>query len=322
MQFLWKSQLKRGHGKLLPKSVSEKNTVTRKKRLASHEKKSPGSFILITFLWTFFCGTLLYLVLFSSYLTLTTYTVEGAHLVPEEQFRKTVEEQLSQKYFGFISRRRFFLVQTKKLEDSLRAEYPLIETLSVQRFFPDTLTFSLHERETIVLWCSNGICSHILENGSVIPVTDRYADPENQAHTLTLTDESNRSLTIGEGVFEEGFVSQLVFLKRELKNTFDIETEDQILLSSRFANELRFRTKQGFEIYVNTRIAPETTLLALRLILDTEIPKDRLSELQYIDLRTENRVFYLFQEGSRQEEVVPALPSSEVKLDTEKKKKK
>lgn len=310
MQFLWKSQLKRGRGKLLPKNTPEKNITTRKERLASHEKKASRNYFLVVLLWILFFGTLFYLICFSSYLTITTYTIDGIRRIPETQFRDMMEGELSKNSFGLFSHRRFFLIQPKKLEELFRKQYPLIRAISVKRVFPDALTISVEERETIVLWCSADLCSHILEDGSVLPATNRYFDPENKEHTLNIIDESGRPLPQGEGVFEEGFVSQLLLLKQSLKDTLGIETEERILVSSRFANEFRLKTVQGFEIYVNTHIAPETSLTALALILD-EIPKNRLAELRYIDLRTENRVFYLFNDTDKKTEDISSLPSSE-----------
>ena len=171
------------------------------------------------------------------------------------------------------------------------------------------------ERDTIILWCAAETCLHVLENGSVIPVTDVYQEEQNRAHTITLRDESNQAISPGSRAFEDGFVSLVVSLKERLRERFGLETENTIFLASRFANELRIKTTAGWEIYFSTRIPAEDSLDTLGLLLEDEIPKERLNMLRYIDLRTENRVFYRYQDGKEE------LPVVETSLPEEKKGK-
>jgi len=319
MRFLWKSQLKRERGKLFPKSAFEKSKTTRKDRFESRQEKS--SYVLVIFLWVFFLGTIGYVGLFSSYLTLTSWQAEGLTLIKEDTFRETVEQELAQKYFGFIPRNRFFLIQPEKLESVLKERYPLIKEVTVKRLFPDRLEVAVAERDTIVLWCTADTCAHLLEDGSVMPTTDAYQAEGNRAHTLTLIDESNQPLRLGTGVFDTDFVALVVSLKRSLQESFGIETENRLTFASRFASELRMRTAAGWEIYFSTRIPLETSLAALYLLLDKEIPKERSSELQYIDLRTENRVFYRYRDGTGTATVVP-VAQEEIKVENKAAKEK
>lgn len=311
MRFLWKSQLKKERGKFLPRTA-EKSAVKRKERLESHQTRSFSSFGTL-FLWLLFFGTVTYAAFFSSYLALAEWHVTGLSLVDEQAFRTTVDDELSFKYLGFIPRSGFFLIQPGKLERLLKERYPLVKNVTATRIFPDKLAISVEERDTILLWCVSGSCAHILEDGSAFPVTDAYREEENQSRTLTLLDESAEPIRYGPAVYDQAFVALTISLKAALEKRFGIATENEIRLSSRFANELRMKTKDGFEIYIGTRIPLETSLTALGLILEKELQKERLADLEYIDLRTENRVFYRFREGTEQPETAPAEEKAEEK---------
>lgn len=307
--------MKKERGKFLPK-VAEKKQATRKERLAV----SRGRFFFsgIIFLWLLFFGTVVYLIIFSPYLKVTALHIEGLALVDEGRLRSVVNEELARDYLRFIPRDTFFLVPTESLERLLAERYPLLRSVTVRRTFPGTLAIRGEERTTIVLWCSAGTCAHVLENGTVIPTTEAYQEEKNQERTIVLKDESGQPLRFGEGIFEDDFVPLVVFFREQLQARFGIETENSILLASRFANELRIRTREGWGVYFNTGISRETSLDTLGLLLDGEIPRERLAVLRYIDLRTENRAFYRYQDGeSEVQEIV--VPPKEVKIEKKKK---
>lgn len=304
----------------MPQATPKKN-ISREERLRSREGR--GSIFLVSFLWLLFTGTVVYLGIFSPYLTVATWQATGLSLISEEDFHKTVEEALSERYVGFIPRNTFFLVRPKSLERLLHERYPLIREVDVRRTFPNVLKIVVRERDTLVLWCSEGACAHILEDGSTQLVTPLYQAEENQTRTLVLMDESEEPLRFGLDVFESDFISLILGLREQMRSRFDIAIEPAIGLVSRFANELRIKTTDGWEIYFSTKASAEASLDALALLLDGEIPKERWKDLLYIDLRTENRIFYRYQDGKEEEiktEQIPATPVMKEEKSTKKKK--
>lgn len=299
MQFLWKSQLKRERGKFLPQSSEKKK---KKREVFSVSTEERLAFLGGIFLWSLFLGTAVYVVIFSSYLKYGDWQVEGLSSVEEDSVRKTVRQKMDTPYLGFIPGDTFFTLQPRGLEFLLRDRYPLFRAVSVKRVFPHTLTVTVEERPVLVVWCSTGVCAHVLENGDTIPVTDAYQQQENKSRTVSLEDTSGQPIRFGNETFEQNFVAKILLLRDQLKNRFSLEIEDSLSFSSRFANEVRFRTKEGWEIYFSTLVAEETSLNAFSLLYDDEIPKERLRELEYIDLRTENRVFYRYRNSEKEEE--------------------
>ncbi len=314
MRFLWKSQLKKEHGKFLPQSAEKKK---KKREVSSGSTEERVAFFGGMFLWCLFLGTVVYAGVFAPYLKYSNWQVIGLSLVDEESVRETLRQKMDHQYLGFIPGDTFFVLEPRAVESLLRERYPLFQKVSVKRIFPHTLTVAVEERSTILLWCSMGTCAHVLENGDTISITEAYQQPENQSRTMSLEDQSGQPVRFGEATFEDYFVARVLSLREQLKSRFALETESLFSFSSRFAHEGRMRTTDGWELYFSTLLTPEVSLEALALLYEDEIPKERLKELEYIDLRTENRVFYRYRNSEKQEEKVEI--SSETKT-TESKK--
>lgn len=300
MRFLWKSQLKQEKGRFVPKPLAQRKKVTRKERLEL-PGRGAGRLLGVAVLWVLFFGTGAYLVLFSPYLALDPPRITGLEHIDAEHFSETVAGELSQRYLDLFPRARFFLLQPKRLEATLLARYPLIQKLEITRTFPSTLEIAVSERPGLVLWCTGGTCLHILENGAALPTSDVYHETVNQSRTITIEDLSGQTIAPGEGVFEPDFVFLPQIIRQSLQETLGLATENTMTVTSRFANELRVKMTAGWQIYFSTRLSPEASLAALQLLFDTEIPQERRSQLLYIDLRTENRIFYRYQEGTTEE---------------------
>ncbi len=321
MRFLWKSQLKKERGKFLAQKSEGRNVPSRRERLEPKEG-STFSFFGTLFLWLLFFGTLIYVVVFSPYLALTSWTVTGLNLVPEEHFRASVEEQIYQKYFSVIPRDRYLLVRSGALENFLKERYPLIKEITVQRIFPHALVISVKERDILLVWCVGDTCGHVLEDGSVEPLSSVYNEEENVVRTLFLRDGSSEPLRFGQGVYDPEVVTLALALPQALREQFGIETEKEMSFSSRFANELRVKTTAGWELYLSTRLPLDTSLETLRLLFEKELPEDRRAGLQYIDLRTENRIFYRYQNSPGEEVQETEAPQTTQNTSSEKKEEK
>lgn len=302
MQFLWKSQLKKERGKFLIKNTSAQKKTNRKERLVSNMEQPSRSYTGVIFLWLLFLSTGAYVVFFSPYLILKEPQITGLNQIDRASFLETMESELNQKYVRSIARNRYGLVRSKALGQGLQTQYPLIRSIEVRQIFPDTLLLSLEEREILLLWCADNTCVHILEDGTGISVSDVYHTEENQSRTLVLRDMSGQSLLNEEKRFESEWITMPLLLKRSLQEQFSLEIEKEMSFSSRFANEIRVKTKSGFEIFFGTKVPLESSLSALALLFDKEIPKERQSELEYIDLRTENKVFYRYRDREGGEE--------------------
>lgn len=303
----------------MPRASGVKKSASRKEKLQSTLGTRPVYWGVV-FLWLLFAGTIVYVLLFSPYLALVTVDVEGAHAEESAPIDAFLQDQLSGKYLKVFPKNDLFLVFPHRLEQQLLNEYPLIQQVSVTRVFPHTLKVDIVSREKLVLWCSAGVCSQIREDGSVVARTAAFDRPLNQARTLTIHDMSEKPLPQESAVFPSTYVPFVTSLKESFRNRLGIEIEDSFSVASRFANELRCKTNEGWEVFLNTEQPLESSLDSLDLLFEKEVSSEKRPHLKYVDLRTVNRIYYASVDGAEPTEVTVDQKEEQQKTSSTEKK--
>lgn len=289
------------------------------------EKKQEGKNIWgVLSLWMLFFGTLIYLFFFSSFVLIEKIQITGTNELSEQTIQKFVEDQLVGKYWKIFPKRSYSVVRLKDIETNLLVAYPLLATATVQRIFPNNLHVFVAERKKIIIWNSLD-ASYLVDEDGLTYDSSLALSPENAAYVLTLTDASGKPVVKGEKVFDPNYGVFLINMNEAFPKQLGLELEPHYTIVSRFADELRAKTKEGWEIYFSVNIPIETSLSTLSLLLEKELPVEKRSNLTYIDLRAENRAYYTFRDGTNGEIIPPVvLPDTQKQSDnkeTTKKKK-
>lgn len=278
----------------------------------------------ILFLWVLLMGTLVYIGFFSTFFLIGEPRIAGTNLISEVTLRESVENQITGKYLGIFPKRSFFLVRPRVLEERLRLEYPLLASVDTVRIFPDGIRVTVVERTKILLWCSGDQCYLIDEEGRAHDGS-RALSSENMPYVIFVTDMSGKAVVSGDRIFDGQYGAFVVRMSEMFPEQLGLMIASRYSTDSRFASELRVKTDEGWEAYFGTDIPIESSLSALTLLLDKELPKEKRATLAYIDLRAENRIYYAFRDGEdgESQSVDPSPnPAAEKKIDTESKKKK
>ncbi|MFZ2984536.1 MAG: FtsQ-type POTRA domain-containing protein, partial [Candidatus Moraniibacteriota bacterium] len=114
-------------------------------------KQKPGGGKAVLVLWLFFLGTLVYVLFFSPFVFIEHVQITGTHELSRETAQDFVEAQITGKYWGILPKRAYILVRPRVLEECLRAEYPLLAAVSVERTFPSSMRILVTERKYIIL---------------------------------------------------------------------------------------------------------------------------------------------------------------------------
>jgi hypothetical protein len=293
------------------------------RRVPIENKKKSHLSVGVFFLWFLFFAALIYITFFSVFFLVSVTQIIGANEVSEETLREFAEKQLDGKYFNIFSKRNFFLMRPRTLETQLLEEFPLLSSAVVTRVFSDGLHIEVAERKKIILWCFGKRC-FLADEGGVARNGERALSQENISHAIFITDMSGKSVTLGEKVFDPDYGKFVVQLNDSFQEQLGIPLEPRFTTISRFANEVRAKTSEGWEVYFGTDVPLQSSLDALKLLFAKELPKELRGKLAYVDLRTENRAYYAFRAEEKVEnpETVSS-PVSQVKAsDTESKKKK
>lgn len=256
---------------------------------------------LAVVVWIFFLGVAVYTVIFSEFHRVERITLSGLREIPSDRVDGYVREALFQRRFRVLSRGNLFVLGSRQLEEDILRRFPKFSAVEVRRLFPNAIDVTVSERYRILLFCSGDSCYLSDTDGNAIDPAFAYLS-ENEPFIIRLEDESGRAVSLGEPLYPADFPDRVSRLERGIREEAGLALSATVRTPSRVAHELRFRTDAGWEILVSTDIDPGKTLASLRLVLERELTPQRRERLRYVDLRTENRAFYAFQDDERNHE--------------------
>jgi cell division septal protein FtsQ len=221
--------------------------------------------------------------------TIQDIEVSGISTLDEREIQQRVYDALGEDS-GFISPRNLLWYDSEKIRSALESDIFHIARASVSRddFFSTTLRVSIDERAPFAKWCSTEErCYAIDETGFIFdPLT--ASSTQTFAETFTFFGGvTSTSTPLGAYVAPARFPSALSIMRTlgqagytPVRASIDSDTDVSIVFNT------------GFTLYASFGAEPPALVRNLKLVLESEPLKDNLSNLEYVDLRFGNRVFY------------------------------
>ncbi len=242
-----------------------------------------------------FLATAFFVLFFSSYLSITSIKISGLEKLSEAPIQTTIEECLGGKYFKWINKNNLILINTKEVEKKILDKFKRIESVQINRVFPDTLEVSIKERKLLLLVCSANICYTLNEAGNSYPADNFTKDELAKENLITLNDLSGIAIVPGEKPLEPDFQTFILELAPIIYDETGLSLKNIYTTPNRMSGDLDVETDGNFKIYFNESVGLKKSALMLRAVLNNEIGSDHQKDLEYIDLRLDNKVFYKFK---------------------------
>ena len=211
-----------------------------------------------------------------------------------------------------IQKNIFLFISKKRSVDFLENNFKKIRSATISKKFPDSISINIDERKAVLVWCSGENCFLIDENGTAYNVADFNSPEISQNHLLRINDMSLRDVSIGEKVISSAYEQYIISIKDALKgiNQKISESDDAYSTPSNVADEIDVRTDKDTQIYFSTEFSLDSAIHTLDVVLKKEISEDKLKSVEYIDLRSEGRVFYKFKSEDKQTETTETQNSN------------
>ncbi|MBP7811654.1 MAG: FtsQ-type POTRA domain-containing protein [Candidatus Moranbacteria bacterium] len=272
----------------------------------AHQERDRSSFVRIwqiTFLWVLFFIVSGYQIFFSGILSVKHVKIDGASMMTTDEVERMVQVILSENRWGVLPQSNFLLLSAQRTEERMLVASPLVRQVKAKKLFPDTLDVSLLERGDFLFWCSEDENCFLIDEDGVL--LDRpEAREERRVPHLFLRDESGKSVSVGERIMTPEILSFMKGLPQAFLEQAGIAIGGDILIPSKYTDELRLETDKGFVLQISTDIPIETTLNTLRIVREKAVPEDRLDDLVSVDLRIVGKAFYQLRDETPQEAVV------------------
>lgn len=242
-----------------------------------------------------FIGVTVYSLFFSQLLAVTVVEVQGARKINPESIKAEINLALSGKYLNFLPKNNILFASRNKVGRLLASRFKLIDSVDVQKKFPNNLTLSLMEKNLKLILRSLGQDYAIDDKGIAYAKSDFESEifPENEL--VIVEDVSGRKIEEKSEVLSSDYISFILDSKARIKNDLNLEIKPLITTSSIAAGYITAETSDGWKIYLSQDIGAEKEIEMLKLVLDDKISREKTGELEYIDLRTKNKIYYKFK---------------------------
>ncbi|MCD6149329.1 FtsQ-type POTRA domain-containing protein [bacterium] len=270
--------------------------VENRKRKKEKEKRSVFFRMAFYFLLIAFAGVTVYIFMFSPFLQINYVELRGVEELEYEKVSKELSCLLDGKYLGFISRNNFILISERKIKNHLTEKFKKISEVEVEKKFPDTVKVRIVERKSLLLWCSGGPCYIIDEKGRAYSGADFESPEIKENNLIRLEDASAKPVNLGEKVLGEDYINFILELTEEIKKEALADISGEYQTACRAAEDVRIKTAAGWDIYFSSKVPAKQSARTLKTFLEKEMGEEKRKNLEYVDLRVENKVYYKFKD--------------------------
>jgi cell division protein FtsQ len=208
-----------------------------------------------------------YVIFFSNIFKIKGIEILGGERIQKEDFKKFLE--------GKIEAKNILLIKLDPIKNEILKNFPQVSSVEIKRKFPSTLVFKIIERKEVAAFCQKEDCYLIDKEGVVF---ERRGDEG----ILKIERENLRGeINPGDRVIEKEILDKILEIFKKVE--FGIEKVSIIS-----EDNLHFKTSLGFEIFIDPQKDIDWQLTKLKVALENAIPKEKLNELEYIDLRFGN----------------------------------
>lgn len=153
---------------------------------------------------------------------------------------------------------------------------------SAAKSFPNTLLIKFEKPEPHLIWCLPD-CYYIDGKGALSGRAPNFSE----APLPQIVLENSALPKLGENVISGENAANFEIWFQNLKSIGAIMTKIEFLSGG----QLKIHVNEGWYIYLQENHGPQKLFNDLRLLLDQKIKENR-ANLEYIDLRFENKAFY------------------------------
>lgn len=266
-------------------------SASREKRERPERKKPRARFLVPGILWMLFSVSLGYILFFSQETTVRDIFFSGNETIPLALLEDEADRVMQGRHFSVFPKNNFFFIPKEMLAADMRNISPKIREVTIRRIFPSRMDILVLERPVAIIWRSaNG--DFLLDEHGFASDHPNLSIAYDASFSFLLHDEAGRETAAGDVVMEKDIPLFIGEFAQKFESRFGKALSREVWVTSRFSGELLFHAEEGFDILLDSRFAPEDTLITLQAAMERGITEEDRKRLSRIDLRTENRVYY------------------------------
>ncbi len=262
--------------------------------------------LIIKIIAVFFLTGIFYAIFFSSFFEIKNINISGNHAVDGGEIKEIVNALSSRKKLKFINNNLLF-IQDREIQQKIIESFNSVKSVGVIKKFPNEMEIIISEKPADISWCNKITVEKI-------PIEAKFSVDENMASEFSqcyLSDEDgfiykkkgesapnesvnvfrDEKISIGEKISDEklkNFIRQIIagFTR---KTGLNISYLYVLPASSR---ELHLVTSVNWKIFFDLNRDADDQINILNAFLKNQIFENNIQNIDYIDLRIIDRVYY------------------------------
>jgi len=217
--------------------------------------------------------------------------IKGNEVITDKELEEIADEYVSGYYFGLFDRSNIFIYSRKKIENEIVAKFPRVKEIDVDFENFNKISINVLERESVGVWCNSdeSRCFFLDETGFVFAKAPQFSHSPFFVYQGLLGDDKD---LIGKKFLNRDDFSELQSFIEDLQDInvsivgFKFERVDSYELFLDGGGRIIFDPNDGYDVIREN--------LALALASDDLRREEdrRIVEIDYIDLRFGNKIFY------------------------------
>lgn len=229
---------------------------------------------------------LIYLFFFSKVFNVREVSISNGSFIDNKEIREVADKYLEQKFLFFERFSNIFLVDSEKLQALVSESFPQAKNVSISKKYFHGLSVSLGRKEAAGIWCFKEKCFYFDREGTAF---DSAIDSDGPIY-LSIYDETKTIEKLGEKVADK-FLIDFIFDAQGEVEKLKIEVV-KVIIPDKELFRINVKTSENWELYLNMQESLQNQLDSLKVFLSQKISLEKRPQLQYIDVRIPNRVYY------------------------------
>lgn len=263
----------------------------------NEKKKSHRMLFRVIFyvLTACFAFAVVYMLFFSTQMQISNVEIQGTKELDRQEIINIVEQKLEGKYLNIFPKNNYIIFSKSSINRDLADRFKKIRSIEVRKNFPDSVIVNIDEHDSLLIWCRNDQDCYMLDEDGVAYSKADFDSPELQQNKLLqINDQSNSEVILGSQVIGQDYEEYILSIKNQFAQ-LGVNTENVLFTPSRMAEEVHVKSQEGYDMLLSTQFSLESSLKTLSAVLKKEIPKEKIAQLEYIDLRSEYKAFYKYK---------------------------
>lgn len=244
----------------------------------------------VVFLAAFFSGVF-YLLFLRDFFLIRSIEIQGNRRIGEEEMRSQIKEDQSGRWLGRIPKNNILLPwgywEKKKFLD----KYRVLEKFELKRILPDRIKVIVKEKEpAIIMRALSGNCVFD-EEGNLFDTISNfvYLGDDNLP---VISQLSGQPFAACPDTLDKEWIGFIREFRHQSWEGLEIGISRFFETPNLASGDLRVASEKGFAIFLDENLGVKKEMEMFQVVLDKKIGRENLERLEYVDLRTDNRVYY------------------------------